>query len=117
MCFRGPRMTTVARVLVFHLPAEQVGPLLDVFDRDIGPRYSGHRGFRGLLCLEMGEGSGRSQISVVSLWDEASMEASDDASDGWWDDAADELGIGIARHRCRVLRDIRGVATDWVAPD
>jgi hypothetical protein len=51
-------------------------------------------------------------MSVVSLWDEASVEDPDDATDRWWDDAADELGIGIARYRSRVLRDIRGGASD-----
>ncbi|HEY7948037.1 MAG TPA: hypothetical protein VID75_10180 [Acidimicrobiales bacterium] len=105
-------MTTVARVLTFHLPSEQVDSLLELFDRDIAPRYCGRGGFRGLLFLEMGEGSSRSQMSVVSLWDEASVEDPDDATDRWWDDAADELGIGIARYRSRVLRDIRGGASD-----
>jgi len=105
-------MTTFARVLTFHLPSEQVASILDVFDRDIAPRYSGHRGFRGLLCLELGEGSSRSQIYVVSLWDGASVGDADDASDHWWDDASAALGIGIARHRCRVLREVPGGAAD-----
>jgi hypothetical protein len=99
-------MAPIARVLTFHLPSEQVNALLQVFDHDLGPRYAGHPDFRGLLCLELGQGTSRSQIYVISLWDETMVQDSEDATDGWWDGAAEALGLGIARHHCRVLRDI-----------
>jgi len=101
-------MASVAKVLTFHLPAEQIGPLLENFDRHLSPRYTEHPGFRGLLCLELGERASRSQIYVVALWEDDAAADSGDLSDRWWDDASEALGIGIARHRCRVLRDVPG---------
>ena len=101
-------MATFARVLTFHLPSEQITSLLEIFDEGLAPRYAGHPGFGGLLCLELREGSSRSQIYVVSLWDDTKIKDSNDIADRWWDDASEVLGIGIARHRCRVLRDIPG---------
>jgi len=105
-------MATVAKVLTFHLPAEQIPPLLEIFDGELAPKYAGHPGFRGLLCLELGEGASRSQIYVVSMWDDTQVDDSGDISDRWWDDASEVLSIGIARHRCRVLRDMPGHPAD-----
>jgi len=48
----------------------------------------------------------------VSMWDDAEVEDAGDLSDRWWDDAAEVLAIGIARHRCKVLRDLPGYAPD-----
>jgi hypothetical protein len=105
-------MVSFAKVLTLHLPSEKVDALLDIFDVDLAPRYVGHPGFRGLLCLELGADTSRSQIYVVSLWDEAMVEDSDDPADRWWDDASEVLGIGIARHTAQVLREIPGITAD-----
>ncbi len=101
-------MATVAKVLTFHLPAEQMAPFLEIFDGELAPRYAGHPGFLGLLCLESGEGASRSQIYVVSMWDDTKAEDAGDLPDRWWDDATEDLAVGIARHRYRVLRDMPG---------
>jgi hypothetical protein len=105
-------MATFARVLTFHLPSEQITSLLEIFDERLAPRYASHPAFGGLLSLELREGSSRSQIYVVSLWDDTLVKDSTDIADRWWDDASEVLGIGIARHRCRVLRDIPGHTPD-----
>ena len=104
-------MAAIAKVLTFHLPPEQVTSLLEIFDSDLAPQYTGHRGFRGLLCLEVAAGASRRQIYVVSLWEEdGNVGDAEDLADRWWDDTSDALGVGIARQRYRVLRDISGQA-------
>ncbi len=59
------------------------------------------------------QGTGRSQVFVISLWDTASVKEAEDFADQCSAVVADIVGGGIARHRANVLRAIPGPGGTW----
>jgi heme-degrading monooxygenase HmoA len=109
-------MATHAAMLMLHLPSEKMNDLLEMLDGRLAPRCGEHPGFRGLLCLESGEALGRSQVFVVSLWDNATFEEIEDAAEQLANDASEFLGVGVARQSCWILRDMPGHSANTVSP-
>jgi hypothetical protein len=109
-------MATHATLLTLHLPSEKMNDLLEVLDGKLIPRCGEHQGFRGLLCLESGEALGRSQVFIVSLWDQANFEDIREAAEQLADDASEILGVGVSRQSCWILRHVPGPATDPHSP-
>jgi CheY-like chemotaxis protein len=101
-------MGTFATLLSFHLPSDQTIDVFEKLDDALIPRNAERTGFRGLVCLEMDENTGRSQVFVVSLWDGASVKEAEDVVDRLSVAAAKVLGLGVTRRRARVLRAIPG---------
>ena len=99
------RVVTRARVLTFHIDADDLPGLTEALD-GVEEMFADQADFVGLLCLE--HDSTRNEIMVITLWDGEGLEATQDGSEVARQRIAATTDLGVSSKCYDVLRLVRG---------
>jgi hypothetical protein len=99
---------TQARVLTFHIDADELPGLTEALD-SVGETFAKNPDFVGLVCLE--HDSVRNEIMVITLWDGQGLEDSERDAELARHRIAATTDLGVSSKCYEVLRMVRGSAT------
>ena len=99
---------TTARVLTFHVDANELPGLTEALD-SVGETFARNSDFVGLLCLE--HDSVRNEIMVITLWDGQGLEDSERDAEVGRHRIAATTDLGVSSKRYDVLRMVQGPAS------
>jgi hypothetical protein len=92
-------------VLTFHVESRHLAGLRDALDA-VSEGFAHNPHFRGLVCLE--HDSVRHQILVISLWDAAALEETQEESDLAQAQIAAAIDLGVNTTTYTVMRLVPG---------
>jgi hypothetical protein len=92
-------------VLTFHVDSHHLAGLSKALDT-VSERFGQNPHFRGLVCLE--HDSVRHQILVISMWDTAGLEETQDESDLAQAQIAAAIDLGVNTTTYAVMRLVPG---------
>ena len=99
---------TQARVLTFHIDADELPGLTEALD-SVGETFAKSPDFVGLVCLE--HDSVRNEIVIITLWDGQGLEDSERDAELARHRIAATTDLGVSSKCYEVLRMVRGAAT------
>jgi hypothetical protein len=99
---------TKARVLTFHVDADELPGLTDALD-GVSETFAQNSDFVGLICLE--HDSVRNEIMVITLWDGQGLDDSERDAEIARQRIAATTDLGVSNKCYDVLRMVRGPAS------